>query len=249
MNNKIEYKNAELINSFSKEEKEDLFNNISNMYFKKNFGSISKADLETYLFSVYIEHLLDSGEEIDDYTIGRDLGLTISRVRSLKERKELKYPRSNYDWRDSFLKYAENAKYDDATKLIKFQIPDVNVIKDARYFFEKNNEYDEYQLNPKLFQCTLESFQKMGEMIAKEKGEKREFKVNDEKINKILEENNCTEKEASAIRRILSGAAEDGLKEILVCGAKEIMLEVLSAFTPIGIAGKIINIMIKAMKN
>ena len=39
--------------------------------------------------------MLDNGEDIDDYVIGRDLGLTISRVRALKERKELKYHKDN----------------------------------------------------------------------------------------------------------------------------------------------------------
>ena len=74
---------------FTSEEKNALFDKIAAMYFNKNFGSTQKADFETLLFSEYIEHCLRFKLPFDDYTISKELGITQSRVRSLKERKEL----------------------------------------------------------------------------------------------------------------------------------------------------------------
>ena len=244
----VSFQNEHIINSFSKEEKDILFTDLMNMYFKKNFGTKSKTDLETYLFSFYLEHLLDNEEEFDDYTLGRDLGITLAKVRSLKERKELIYPREGFDWKKSFLHYAENAKYDENKRLIKFSIPDVNVIKEARYFFEKNGYYDEYQLNPKLFQCPLEAFEKMGQLIAKAEGEEQGYVI-DEKQIKNLTKVKCSDKDKSIINKLLTGVTEDGLKDLLTNGTKEIMLVVLESFVPGGaVAAQVLKIITNILK-
>ena len=81
---RVTFDNDKIIKSFTQEEKEELFDTLMAMYFHKNFGSLSKTDLETYLFSFYLEHLLNNQFNYDDYTVGKDLGLTLSRVRGLK---------------------------------------------------------------------------------------------------------------------------------------------------------------------
>lgn len=233
----MNYLNEEILRSFSDEEKQQLFEDISNMYFKKNFGSVSKADLETYLFSFYIEHLLDNDKEFDDYTIGRDLGLTISRVRSLKERKELKYPRKGYDWKEDFLKCAEYAKYDSAKHLIKFTISDVNVIKDARNFFIKNGKYDEYQLNPTLFQCRLDTFIEMCELIGKEENSEFKIKLREDfqkskELEEFLQSDKTSEKDKSLLEKFFTDSMGDCLKDILVNCSKEAIAFILEAIIP-----------------
>lgn len=244
---KIEYANEKILNDFTEDEKNVLFEDLCNMYFKKNFGSVSKSDLETYLFSFYIEHLLDTKEEIDDYIIGRDLGLTISRVRALKERKELKYPRIDYEWKEEFLRCADNAKYDEINHLIKFQVTDINVLKDARYFFESHGQYDEYQLNPKLFQCRLDAFLAMTKLIAEDDNSEFVFKIKSpEELNKIVaNEENLSLKES--IIKISQGAVEDGLKELLISASKEVCLCVLNCIMP-G-SGKIVNMTYQIINN
>ena len=92
---------------------------------------------------------------MSDYDIGRDLGLTIQRVRSLREREALKW-RSQGDWKKSFLDRLQFAYCDG--KNVKIPVPDVNVIKDIRNYFETAELFDDYQLNPKVFQCNLELF-------------------------------------------------------------------------------------------
>lgn len=234
------FDNDEIIRSFTTEEKEELFDTLMEMYFHKNFGSLSKMDLETYLFSFYLEHLMNNKLNYDDYTVGKDLGLTLSRVRGLKERKELKYPHKGYDWREVFLQYAADAKYDESRHLIKFSIPDVNVIKDVRYYFERNHQYDEIQLNPKLFACRADAFIEMCKRIATENGEDFSFKTTDiSSLQKLLENNTCKEHEKSAVQKIINGTVEDGIKELLISATKETLLFVLKFVNP-GV-GKVAN--------
>lgn len=246
---KIKYDNDEIINNFSQKEKEDFFQDLLSMYFHKNFGSVSKADLELYLFSFYLNHLMREGKEYDDYTLSKDLGLTQSRIRSLKERKELKYP-SGRDWRDEFLECAKYASFDVKSHLIKFAIPDVYIIKEVRNYFEKRHKYDEYQMNPKLFQCRADAFFEMGKCIAEEKNEEWEFSVNDEnRIKQLLEREGLTDSEKSAIRNIFEISAEEGIKDLIVGGTKEILLEVLPAVIPGGkAAGVIYKIIMNTLK-
>ena len=65
-------------------EKEELFKKISFAYFERNFGSMSKSDLETLLFSEYIEHHIRHRLPYDDYTLSKELGINKARIRTLK---------------------------------------------------------------------------------------------------------------------------------------------------------------------
>ena len=100
----------------------------------------------------------------------------------------------------------------------RFQITDVNVIKDARHFFEINGHYDEFQLNPKLFQCSLEAFV-----------------------------NNCDDKNAKdAIAKFTNGLIEDGLKELFINCSKEVILQGLNLIMP-G-SGSVVNGIFEVVK-
>lgn len=244
------FENDKYIESFTVEEKNELFNDLMEMYFKKNFGTISKTDFETYIFSFYVNHLEKNNVIFDDYSLGKDLGITQAKVRSLRERRELKYP-SDYNWIDEFLRYAENAKYDENSRLIKFIISDVNVIKDARHFFETNGYYDEFQLNPKLFQCTSEAFIEISKLLCKDRQQDFELIPSEIKpLQDYIENKKCNEKEASAIKKIINNSVEQGLSELLVNGSKELILFVLGLLRPsAGIPQIIISIIIKAISN
>lgn len=77
--------------NFSNEEKIAIFDKIEQHYFIRNFGSMTKTDFETLLFSEYIEHRIKNKLPFDDYSLSKELGITQSRIRAFKERKELKY--------------------------------------------------------------------------------------------------------------------------------------------------------------
>ena len=130
---------------------------IQNQCLKRNFGTLSKSEFDLMVFHYY---LLDKQSQVGsryvtDYEIGSDLGLTIQRVRSLREREALKWEfRGN--WRDSFLDCLKFAHCDEKRN-VKIPVPDVNVMKEIRNFIETAGLIDDYQLNPKVFQCNLDA--------------------------------------------------------------------------------------------
>lgn len=122
----------------------------------RNFGTLSKSEFDLMLFHYYLQNKQEEvgSRYVSDYDIGRDLGLTIQRVRSLREREALKW-RSQEDWKEKFLKCLKYARYDEKSDAVKILVPDVNVIKEVRNFIETAGLIDDYQLNPKVFQCNM----------------------------------------------------------------------------------------------
>ena len=63
--------------NFTDEEKIIVFDKIAELYFEKNFGSTTKADFETLLFSEYLEHCMRCDEPFDDYSLSKKLRIII----------------------------------------------------------------------------------------------------------------------------------------------------------------------------
>jgi hypothetical protein len=225
---------------FSNEEKIAFFDMIADRYYNRNFGTMLKADIDTFIFSTYIEHCLQNNLPFDDYTLSINLGITESKVRSLKERKQLQYPYENYRWKEAFVELIPLAKYNDTKQLIQMNIQDVNLIKDVRHFIYDNGWFDEFQLNPRLFQCRLEYFIALCSRLESEV-------VFDDETKKSLKELAKSEKEENAIQKILSGDLEDGVKDIIISGSKELLLELLKLIPFGGVAGKAIELLIKVI--
>lgn len=125
---------------------------------ERNFGTLSKSEFDLLVFHYYLreKQANSPGKYVSDYDIGRDLGLTIQRVRSLREREALKWPpKEKGKWKDKFLDCLKHAHYDEKSDAVKILVPDVNVIKEVRNFIETAGLIDDYQLNPKVFQCNM----------------------------------------------------------------------------------------------
>lgn len=224
---------------FKDEEKVKVFDKIAALYFEKNFGSTTKSDFETLLFSEYIEHCMMCGEPYDDYSLSKKLGITQSRVRSLKERKELKYPYSDFDWKDAFVKSASNAKYDETDHYVKFIIQDVNVMNEVRHFIEEKGWYDECSLNRKLLRIPLDCF--------------TEICVEDESVTNLfsLEAKNAIKRIANAdsdISKLIDEFTKEGLKSFMMSASKEAILAVLPCLPFGGIAKTAFTFIEKAIK-
>jgi len=54
---------------FTKDEKLSLFSKIEENYFHHNFGTMSKSDFETLLFSVYYKHLKEHSTNLGGYDV------------------------------------------------------------------------------------------------------------------------------------------------------------------------------------
>ena len=69
-----------------------LLSEIKERCLNRNFGTLSKSEFDLMLFHYYLGNKQEEvgSRYVSDYDIGRDLGLTIQRVRSLRERDALK---------------------------------------------------------------------------------------------------------------------------------------------------------------
>lgn len=232
---------------FKDKEKIAGFDLIAAQYFERNFGAMSKTDFETLLFSIYIEHCLKQNVPFDDYTLSKNLGITQSKVRNLKTRKQLQYPYKDFEWKKAFIECIKNAHYDEVKHLVKLNIPDVNVMMELRHHLEEQGWYDEYQLNPKLFQCRADIFV----LLCNSLEENGSLELQDEAkktIKKLMSESK-NEKEKSGLEKILSGSLEDGLKEIALSSSKLVFQWVLGQLPFGGLAGSAINAIIKVLEN
>jgi hypothetical protein len=136
--------------------KAEAFDLIADRFYSKNFGTMQKTDIETLMFSVYIERILAvSADDIkthSDYTLSRELGISPAKVRNLKVRKELQFPNKDFDWKESFVRICKNATYADGS--IKISIYDPNLFNAIQNAAEENGGYIELQGNSKLLKVT-----------------------------------------------------------------------------------------------
>lgn len=201
---------------FSEENKARAFDKIANQFYAGNFGTMAKSDMETLMFSIYIEQILSKSEDdfhtYSDFRLAKELGITQSRVSSLKVKKQLQYPHE-FRWRDSFARVSENARYENGK--IKIQIPDINLYYEIKNAVEEAGGYIDVTLTPKLLQISPEYFLDL--LVAVSETQQRE-QLRKELRNKIREKNKDREYlEAQPLGRQLAG-----------CG-KEIILDVLEA--------------------
>ncbi len=244
----IEIKNSRYKDLFPDDSsKAKAFDQIAAEYYAGNFGQMLKSDFETMLFSIYIEQCLNFEVPYDDYRLSRELGITQSRIRSLKIKKELQYPYDKFEWKEAFIQYIPKARYDSVKRLVKIHIPDVNVLVELRNCMEQNGWYDEYQLNPKLFQCRVDMFLALCEKL--EYGQQQELTQDALVKLKELKKICSSEKEKSALDSILSGSLEDGIKSIAISASKELLLEVLKLIPFGGLAGKAVSALADVIRN
>ena len=150
--------------TFSKEEKAEMFDQIASFYFDQNFGRASKSDMELLMFKFYLEALIKKSKNSDntidynkcsDYQIGKDLCITQQQVRSLKIKKQLKYP-EEFSWQEALARLLKNARQDE--KKIIISIPDPNLYLEIENFIEEKGFYVEKTLNSKLLKMRIEYF-------------------------------------------------------------------------------------------
>jgi len=218
---------------FTDEEKILLFDKIEQLYFHRNFGSTSKSDFETLLFSEYVNCCARHGVPYDDYSLSKQLGITQSRIRSLMERKELKYPTNSDDnwWRYELVKAVKNAKYDGQDHYVKFIIQDVNVMNEIRHYIESIGWYDEISLNRKLIRIPLDCF---AEICLQDETLSELFSRESREHILTLYKKNASDD--SAIKDFINDFSKDGLKAFLMSASKEAIGLVLQALPFGGLA-------------
>ena len=232
-------------------EKAKAFDSLLSKYFNANFGTLTKSEFELMLFSFYYDQCQraecrDRADYTSDYALSKKLGITQTRVRSLKLRKSLKEPEADDAWTELFARSIENAKYDDKSGLIKMIVPDITVLVELRHIVEMLGWYDEYQLNPKLFQCPPGCLIELCNKLCKSD----ELLLDKEAIERLQKEKERIEKEtgndqaskqmkslAEFMGRLASGATLAGkVSEVLAPESLKIVISLLGKVGPIAAA-------------
>ena len=69
------------------------FEQIANLYYKKNFGQATKQEIDMRMFHLFMGKIRESDERITDYKISKEPEITQSRVRSYRIKEQLLFPR------------------------------------------------------------------------------------------------------------------------------------------------------------
>lgn len=175
---------------FSNEyEKANAFDKIAENYYFCNFGAMQKSDFDVLMFSIYLEQILNRTEEnmntYSDYTLSKSLGITQSRISSLKVKKQLKYPYDEFNWETSFARIYKFARYED--KKIKLNIPDKNLFIELKNFIEERHGYIELQLTPSLLVMDPEYFVDLVVHISNENRDKVKAEIKRELQNRNID--------------------------------------------------------------
>ncbi len=175
--------------AFSPEEKIRHFDELSDLFYKRNFGNASKADIELLMFHFYLEKLLCENQNNDglannsacsDFRISQELGITQQRVRNLKVKKQLVYP-VEYDWQKALANRMNLARCDETGTKVTVPINDPNLFMEIENFIEEQGWFIEKQLNNKLLQMRVEFFVQLAIAIASDKDQKSILKMLNEK--------------------------------------------------------------------
>lgn len=135
--------------------KENLAKRINEAeLFTKDFGSFSKADYEVLMFTVFLDCI--EGEP-KDYEISIQLGIPESKVRSLRLKSQLQYPR-DIKWEENLVTAIEHGTYDNVTKMITVTIEDPSVRNKIRFEVESRFGTVNLSLNSKHLVLPVESF-------------------------------------------------------------------------------------------
>ncbi len=145
---------------FTPEDKIKAFDKLAENYYMCNFATFPKADIDLFMFSEYLDCILTKQEEdmnaYSDYRLSKYLGITQSRISSLKEKKELKYPYQGFDWKKSFMRIAKNGRYENGNVI--FNIMDKNLYIEIKNAIEENGGYIDAQLNPRILKIPIEYY-------------------------------------------------------------------------------------------
>ena len=153
-----------LFNGFDKEK---AFDEIARLFFNRNFGTTPKAEIELLMFSFYMDRIVqkytDAENRLDyakcsNLSMAKQLGITPERVRSLKIKKQSRYP-IVFDWQES-LKSLQDYIRCDGKKII-IPIIDPNLLNEIRDYIERNGGYVEIETGKSYLRMRIEYYCKL----------------------------------------------------------------------------------------
>lgn len=137
-------------------EKMLLVSTIEEECLNQNFGTLYKADFDLLIFHHYMESIRKSEVSLTNYEISKQLGITVQRVVSLKDKEASRYPYDGASWRKEFLE-CFGTSYVSDDKLV-INITDRRLYRELESYLEKQGIATEYDLNPSVFKAEPERF-------------------------------------------------------------------------------------------
>lgn len=177
-------------NNYFKTEKEkaEAFDLIASHYYLRNFGSISKTDLETLMFHLYLEQIKKNESDFNtysDYALSKTLGITQSKVQNLRVKNQLQYPDKGYDWKKELAKISGNVKIDDSYCCLT--VRDKNLLIEIQNYIEENGGFVDITLNAKLLKVKCETYIDLLTSIEGEEKQKQILEIMKSEIKKYEE--------------------------------------------------------------
>lgn len=122
--------------------------------FTKRFGSFSKSDYEVLMFSIYRDL---QEKPLRDYEMSLALGLTESKIRLLRVKSQLCYPKE-LDWKDELSKALRRGNFDEKDLTITIMIEDPSVHNLLKSIIEEMYGTVRLSINAKLMTLPVESY-------------------------------------------------------------------------------------------
>lgn len=145
-------------------DKAAAFDQIARLFFDRNFGTATKSEIELLMFHFYMDAMIKKHKAKDgvldyaatsDYNMGKQLGLPQATVRSLKVKKQARYPES-FDWMNSLASIQENIRQDGRKIIIP--IRDINLLIEVRNFIVDHGGYIEFESTSDFLKIRVEFF-------------------------------------------------------------------------------------------
>ena len=122
--------------------------------FTNRFGSFAKSDYETLMFSIYLDMLEKPAR---DYEISVELGIPESKVRSLRTRAQLLYPRELL-WSEELKSAIAKGSYNPSDCTLTVMIEDPSAQSYIRNQIESQQGIVMMSFNPKHLTLPIESY-------------------------------------------------------------------------------------------
>lgn len=145
---------------------------------KSGLGAVNKGELEVILFSALM--LYSDWKSKTDLELSKELGVTQSKVRSLREKASLRYIKLTLD--EALASFAEcimNGETDVTGTYLEVLIPDIAVQKEIEGLLKNKRILYKKQLNTMIIQIRLDKFvglfEKSPELAEKYNGDQKQF--------------------------------------------------------------------------
>ena len=156
------------------------FLEIASHYYNKNFGTMSKSELDLLMFKVFYDAVNRENDDslLTDVSLAIELGITKQKVKSLKERMFLKYSSdSDFDWKKEMRDYISNSsvEYDERTGKFTILVSNPRLGYEVENFLETNRLITDYSHNSKLLVLSRRAFVFLVYESCNDAGKRREL--------------------------------------------------------------------------